>query len=775
MSSRTARRRDLRLVPVAVVAWGAAGIATQVPTASPGIAAGLWAAVAAVLVVSRWMPSSTRATAALAAVALACAAAVAGHVALAQPTRAAASALDVDGGRVLTVEATVVGKVERSAVGWRFDAVTDRIAYGERAFTAPVPVLVRADDAPPGLDLGARVELRGTAFRAEAGDRPVLVIQGGSTLRVRAPPAGPLAAAADLRRGLHAAVAGLPQPAAGLVAGLAVGDTSEVTADLDAAMKTASLSHLTAVSGANCALVVGLAFAAAAGAGARRGIRVTAGLVALAAFVLLVSPEPSVVRAGAMAAIAMLGVLLGRIGAGVSVLALAVTILLVVDPWLAGSLGFALSAAATAALLLVAGPLADGLSRWMPHPLALALAVPLAAQLACAPLIVLIDPRVAVYGVVANLLAAPAAPAGTVLGLAACLTAGVPLLGPGLATIAWLPSAWIAGVAGTFAALPGSSAPWPEGPPGGALLAVTGACATALIVPRTGYRLRRAAALILAALIGVGVAVGPVATLIDRATVPDWAIVACDVGQGDAVLLRSEGRVALVDTGPDPVPLRACLDRFGVGRIDLLILTHFDLDHRGGMDAVVGRVDVVLHGPPATPEDDAVLAALASQGAAITAGHAGLSGSLGAAGWRVLWPRAADRGFAPGNDAGVIVAVEGGGIPSTVLLGDLSASAQQGLLATGRVPADVAVVKVAHHGSADQEPALYARLAPQIALVTVGENTYGHPREEILEVLHALGAAVQRTDQGGAAALWTADDGIHVWRAETSAAVAGRQ
>lgn len=779
MSSRTARRRDLRLVPVALAAWGAAGVATHLPTASPGIAAGLWALTAGLLAVASRTPGRRRADAALAAVALACAAAVASHVALAQPARAAASALEVDGGRVIAVDANVVGKVERGASGWRFDALTERIAYGDRAFTAPVPVVVRTGDAPAGLDLGARIQLRGTAFRADAGDRAVLVIRAGPGLRLRAPPAGVLAAAAELRGGLQETVAGLPQPAAGLIAGLAVGDTSAVTADLDTAMKTASLSHLTAVSGANCALVVGLAFAAAALTGASRGLRVAAGVATLSAFVVLVSPEPSVVRAGAMAAIAMLGVLLGRIGAGMSVLALAITVLLIVDPWLAGSLGFALSSAATASLLLAAGPLADGFARWMPRPLALALAVPLAAQLACGPLIVLIDPRVAVYGVVANLLAAPAAPVGTVLGLAACLTAGIPLIGPGLAALAWVPSAWIAGTATTFAALPGSSAPWPEGLPGLALLAIVGACAAALIVPGAGPAVRRTAVLLLAAFLGVGVAAGPVAALIDRVRVPAWSIVACDVGQGDAVLLRSAGRVALVDTGPDPAPLGACLDRFGVARIDLLVLTHFDLDHRGGVAAARGRVDTVLHGPPSSPEDVALLAGLSDGGARLVPGHAGVSGTLGEAGWRVLWPRAREQGYGPGNDAGVILAVEGGGIPSTVLLGDLSASAQQGLLATGRVPRGVAVVKVAHHGSADQEPALYARLAPQVALVTVGENTYGHPRDEILDVLDGLGATVVRTDRGGAALLWRTGEGIHVWRADASAAasagVTGRQ
>ncbi|RYF48078.1 MAG: competence protein ComEC, partial [Comamonadaceae bacterium] len=109
------------------------------------------------------------------------------------------------------------------------------------------------------------------------------------------------------------------------------------------------------MTGANCALIVAIAFGIAALLRARRGVRVAAAALALVGFVVLVSPEPSVVRAGAMAAVAMAAVLLGRAAAGVAALGLAVTLLLVADPWLSMSLGFALSAAATLSLLLAAG------------------------------------------------------------------------------------------------------------------------------------------------------------------------------------------------------------------------------------------------------------------------------------------------------------------------------------------------------------------------------------------------------------------------------------
>jgi competence protein ComEC len=269
------------------------------------------------------------------------------------------------------------------------------------------------------------VSLTGTAWAAGPGEQAVLVIDASATPTLIAAPTGVFARLAPAPR-TDRRHDRLPDPGGGLIAGLAVGDTSGVSDGLDAAMKSSSLSHLTAVSGANCALVVGIAFALAALCGARRALRVIAGLGTLVAFVILVSPEPSVIRAATMAAIAMLGLLLGRTGAGLSLLTASIVLLLLLDPWLSRSIGFALSVAATAALLVLAGPLADGLSRWMPRTLALFVAVPLSAQLACGPIIVLISPQVSIYGVAANMLAAPAAPVGTVLGLAACLCAGIP-------------------------------------------------------------------------------------------------------------------------------------------------------------------------------------------------------------------------------------------------------------------------------------------------------------------------------------------------------------
>lgn len=771
------RARGLHLLPVVAAAWIAAGVATHIPASAPGLAIGAWMLVVAVIVTAfRARSSGMRRALVIMVLAVCAAAASASHVALAQPARDALLERAVDGGRAIDVEAVVTGKIEPRVDGTlAFDARAISVRVGAERHPTGVEIAVRVDptdvdDAHGDLDVGARVVAQGTARAGYAGDRAAIEVSAARGLRVVSGPDGGAEVTASLRRGLVSAAGGLPGPGAGLVPGLAVGDTSAVESDLDAAMKRASLSHLTAASGANCALVVGLAIMAAAALGAGRSLRVGVGAAALVGFVMLVTPEPSVVRAATMAGIAMLALVLGRAGAGLAVLSIAVAVLLVADPWLSGSLGFALSAAATASLLLFARPLAKGLARWMPHPLALALSVPLAAQLACGPLLVLIEPSVPVYGVLANLLAAPAAPLATVLGLAACLTGPLPWLQDGLTALAWVPASWIAATAETVAQLPGDLLPWAEGWAGAALLAAAGVAIGVAIGVRPGPGRRRRmlrGAAVGALAIGLGVAAGTTATstVAGRWTFPpDWSILACDVGQGDAVLVRSAGAVALIDTGPDPVALENCLARVGVARIDLLVLTHFDIDHVGGVDAVRGRVGTVLHGPITEPRDALTLTQLADAGAQVVAGARGIAGALGEARWRVLWPRVDERAFAAGNDTSLVLDIRGGGVPSGLFLGDLSEEPQRALAASGGLSPPYAVVKVAHHGSADQDDALYATVRARVALLTVGENTYGHPRAEIMDVVARAGAVIARTDTEGALALTLTASGIEVWR-----------
>ena len=141
----------------------------------------------------------------------------------------------------------------------------------------------------------------------------------------------------------------------------------------------------------------------------------------------------------------------------------------------------------------------------------------------------------------------------------------------------------------------------------------------------------------------------------------------------------------------------------------------------------------------------------------------------------MIWPIADSRGFPPGNDCSVVVDVRGGGIPPTLLLGDLSAAPQRAIVASGALDPPYAIVKIAHHGSADQDAALYEKAAPAVALITVGlDNDYGHPRSETLTMLHTVGARVFRTDVGGVIAVTSAADRMQVWREHGGPVGAGR-
>ena len=525
--------------------------------------------------------------------------------------------------------------------------------------------------------------------------------------------------------------------------------------------------------GANCAIVVGAIFWLTALCGGGRALRVGLAVAGLGGFVVLVTPEPSVIRAGVMAAVGMLAVLSGKPSAGAGVLSLCAAGILLADPWLAATPGFALSVVASGALILLAPPLAHALAKGLPAPIALAVAVPLSAQLACGPIISLFAEQQSLIGIAANLIAAPAAPVATVLGLLACLAAPVPVIADALAAIAWLPAAWIASTATTTADLPGAQILLPAGI-GSALLVAAVSAAIGIVLmraPAPGSRLTRprawarrgAAALLVVVLSLMGSRALLEGPLISATSPDDWAIAACDVGQGDALLVKSAAEIALIDTGPDPGALTACLRSLGVERIDLLVLTHFDLDHVGGVDAIQGRVARVLHGPVGDVADRRLLEDLVAGGARAEEAAAGEDGMLGEAAWRVLWPLPDSAAFPEGNDASVVLEFGGGDVPRSIYLGDLSAAPQRMLQRSADL-VPYAVVKVAHHGSADQDPGLYETTAPRVALLSVGaDNDYGHPRSETLGLLAAGGARVLRTDEQGRILLGVREGLLQIW------------
>ncbi|WP_166983730.1 ComEC/Rec2 family competence protein [Paramicrobacterium fandaimingii] len=627
-----------------------------------------------------------------------------------------------------------------------------------------VPATLFGQDSGGVLAIGSTVETTGQVILTEPSDASAALFFADEPLTVVEPPPWYLAWADDMRRGFVDLCSALPGAGGRLLPGLAVGDTSAVDSDLDAAMKASSLSHLTAVSGANCAIVVVFAILLLGRLGAGRIVRVGAALIVLLAFVILVTPQSSVVRASIMASLALLVQLTGRPSGGIPVLAGSVILMLVVDPWYAYDAGFALSVLATGGLLLLTRPLTAALARLLPRGLAMVIAVPLAAQLACQPILILLSSTISVYGVAANILAAPAAPIGTVIGLIACLA--TPVFPQGAMLLAWLaylPSAWIAGVATVTSGLPIALIPWIPGATGAVVLAAVTALACALaIVPRWRSHWM-GKALVAALCVSLGAYGGIVVTpsLAETVSRPrDWIVAACDIGQGDAVLLRAGGGVILVDTGPDPRLVSACVDDLGITTIDLLVLTHYDTDHAGGATGVLSRTDRAMVQAVHDDAGERTKRLLDDAGIRVDVVTKGEHGTVGTIDFSVIWPESRELS---GNAGSIVLSVTIAGT-HIVLLGDLGETEQSALLASMGAGTRADIVKVAHHGSPDQSTALYEQLQASLAVISVGaDNTYGHPNGETIDELRASGSQVLRTDVRGMILISQKASGYSVW------------
>jgi len=577
--------------------------------------------------------------------------------------------------------------------------------------------------------------------------------------------------AADIRARLVDAASALPSPGNQIVAGLAVGDTSLLEPSLDHDMKAVSLTHLVAVSGANCAIVVAGIVAVVAMCGGGRWMRALTAAVALGAFVTIVGPQPSVIRASLMAAILLVSVSFGQPSRGVPVLGVAILGLLLVNPEWAVDVGFTLSVLATGALLVLAPPIARCLGNWMPQRLAILVSIPLSAELACQPVVGLLTPGLPVYGILANILTEPAAPLATVTGIVAAVVLSVsPPVGTAILWLCWLPAQWIAVVANVCAQLPFARTLWPSGLVG---LVCSLLMSLAVIGVLLWPRGRRMASFVLVLTLGISLSTTVVVDSWRRVGTPnDWLIAACDVGQGDALLVRSSPTsksVMMIDTGRDEPMLRACLDRLGVSRISILVLTHYDIDHCGAYAVVTDRVDRVIVGKPIDLFEKGVVDDLRDAGAQVEFGHAGMSGDLGESGfrWRTLWPAPGHPDMQTGNPGSIVIRADWAGTPqlNAVFLGDLGEDSQRALLASSAIrPATV--VKVAHHGSADQSAQLYERLHALIGLVSVGaDNGYGHPTDRVLQLLAESRTQTYRTDLGGLLLVRRGAQRLEVWSA----------
>jgi competence protein ComEC len=552
-----------------------------------------------------------------------------------------------------------------------------------------------------------------------------------------------------IRDAFSSVLSGLSVESRALVAGLAIGDTSHLPEALNDDLKALSLSHLNAVSGANCAIVVGAVFWLLGFVTRKRWLRVMLAVLTLVGYVAVVGGGSSVIRAAIMAVIVLM--LIERGVWPLAALSLTALVMLLFDPNYARDYGFALSVFATAGILIIAPELSKRLSKRMPKALALALAVTVSAQLWCMPVLLELQGGVPTYAVVANLLAEPVVAPITILGIAgAALAYPLPWLATALTWLASIPAQWIVAVSVLLTQLPETTLNWHSG--------VLGMILLVLGVTVWSVYSRRAGAVAVVLVLAFEI-VWSAASVVRSTTwlKGDWQLVACDVGQGDALVIRSKGQVALIDVGKEPEPINSCLRQLGVTEIDLLVITHFDADHAGGLSgALSGRI--VQRALLSPFEDTRPLASISrkmlSATPVIEDGGIGTNGILGDFSWQVLSPTRQATEAHDSNDASLAMRWESEQLV-VYTMADIGEVGQQRMVAKfgsflNHPVSKPLVLKVSHHGSADQFHELIEAMNPEIALISVGDsNSYGHPTERTLDTLSSIGSLVLRTDIQG--------------------------
>lgn len=562
---------------------------------------------------------------------------------------------------------------------------------------------------------------------------------------------------------------GVSPDAKALVGGLAIGERELLSPEMAENMKTLSLTHLVAVSGANLAIIMGVIYLLTAAGGLSRNTRFVTALLVMVAYVLVVGPESSVLRAATMATFVVVGLWLGRGTKPIISLAWAVIFLLAIDPGLATDFGFALSALATVGLLTMALPIYNWLSRYMPRLIAIGIAASFSAQLATTPVLLMLQPSIPIYSVLANLIVEPVVAPVTVLGILALILAyPLPVLSSAVSYVASLGTWWITLVATEVSGWPAARVHFVAGPVGVALAALIVLLSLGLYQHRlSSYRTGLAASLVGVLLFSASWSSADQIRF--QVFDGEWDVVNCDVGQGDALVVRSQGVVALIDVGREPEPIDKCLDNLQVTEIDLLVITHFDADHAGGIYGVLGdrlvKTAIISGFADDRPLVSLVETALAQSKVEVLTGFAGMGGKLGELKWRVLAPTAKATEAKDSNDASVIVSFTGAGY-GVLALGDLGNVGQTRLMRNaGGVLNELSgmplLLKVAHHGSADQSTELFRLLSADVAIFSVGQNPYGHPTKKALDQAALSGSRVVRTDELGSIAFRFEEQ---VWR-----------
>ena len=547
----------------------------------------------------------------------------------------------------------------------------------------------------------------------------------------------------ETRNSFREKAARFPDDAGALIPGMIIGDTSLQSIDFSNQMRRAGLSHLTAVSGANFAIVSSLVFFLF-----RRIIpnilpRIFITSLALSFFLLLVRPSPSVLRAGVMTAVILIARATGNMRHSVSSLAAAITLLVLLDPFQSLDPGFILSVLATSGLIFISPNLSQIFQRRLPESLAELIAVPCAATIMCTPYLLLLTGQISLLSVLFNVMVSPIVAPITILGFLSLVTMPFDFLSSPALTIAHLLARWITVIAS-----------WSDNSP---LLSMNWWFFFIIILVGWIFKYRMSRTFHLAfVVIIVSSFILPTFSFPGK----QWKVVQCDVGQGDALVMNlGSGSGILFDAGPDPQLLLHCLRKIGISKLPLVVISHGHADHYFGASGLKEKItigEVWSNGSAGVEEFLGDTVRLAKRGMKATIADISLE---------VLWPQSETQNFAnlqgdgsAENNKSVVVLVTWNGV-RILVTGDIEPEVQS-ILARDFDLADVDILKVPHHGSRFQDSRFIAETSASIALISVGRgNSYGHPSPETLTLLESSGASSLRTDTSGPISVaWRFDD-----------------
>ena len=532
---------------------------------------------------------------------------------------------------------------------------------------------------------------------------------------------------------------------------LLLGDKTDLTYAQTTDFSVSGISHIVAVSGLHVSILCALIFVVSR---QRRYLTAVIGIPVLVLFAALVGFTPSVNRAVLMQILMMLAVVVDREYDPPTALAFACLVMLIHCPLTIASVGFQLSVASVAGIFLFYEKLNGWLQKYLPGKgktlrgrmerwFTSSVAVTFSATVMTVPLCAVYFGTVSLIGALTNLLVLFVISAIFYgVGLVCLLGAFSILLGTYAANLVSWPIRYVLTVAATLAKVP-MAAVYTASP----YIVLWLLFAYALIAWVTFSRKKRPA--LASAIAVIGLSISLMLSFLETLTC-DYRVTAVDVGQGQCLILQSEGSTFLVDCGGDyddgaaDEAARLLLSQ-GISRIDGLILTHYDRDHAGGVPYLAHRIAIERIYLPLTEDADGLLKAVLSACDEQIPIDSDITISFGDTQIRIFPAKNAGSG----NDSCASVLFQREKC-DTLITGDLNAAAERQLLADHDLP-DLEVLIAGHHGSKYSTCAeLLAATAPDVVIISVGaDNSYGHPAPEVLERLEETGCAVYRTDKHG--------------------------